>query len=262
MRIGCCLDLTKDARQGFAQAKQLLAAGFDFLEANLTSLATIPQEEYEALKAAVNALGLPVPACNCMLPKEIRIVSPDVDEAALHEYVERAFSRAAGVGVEKAVLGSDKSRQLPPEADQDAAYGEFIAMVRKHVVPACEKYGITVVIEPLRVPCNFINTLADGMRVVRGVDHPQVRLLADTIHVMTSRENIACVREFKPFIRHVHVSDWERELPEFTYSSELTALLREIKQSGYDGDYSFEARPGRDEKGSQRALLLLRQKLR
>ena len=24
MRIGCCLDLTKDARQGFAQAKQLL----------------------------------------------------------------------------------------------------------------------------------------------------------------------------------------------------------------------------------------------
>ena len=100
------------------------------------------------------------------------------------------------------------------------------------------------------------------MRVVRGVDHPQVRLLADTIHVMTSRENIACVREFMPFIRHVHVSDWERELPEFTYSSELTALLREIKQSGYDGDYSFEARPGRDEKGSQRALLLLQQKLR
>lgn len=262
MRIGFCMDLTQDARQGFAQAKHLMAVGFDFLEANLNALAAIPQAEYDPLKAGVSALGLPVPACNCMLPKEIRIVSPGVDETALRDYVDAAFARAAEIGVKKVVLGSDKSRQLPAGADQEAAYAEFISMVRRHVVPACEKYGITVLIEPLRVPCNFINTLADGMRVVRGVNHPQVRLLADTIHVMTSRESIDDVREFMPFIQHVHISDWERALPEFCYSSELTALLRKIKQSGYDGDYSFEARPGRDEMGSQRALLLLKQKLR
>ena len=196
MRIGCCLDLTKDARQGFAQAKQLLAAGFDFLEANLTSLATIPQEEYEALKAAVNALGLPVPACNCMLPKEIRMrSSPGVDEAALHEYVERAFSLARRASAWKRLCWAainpvsflrKRIRMRPTMNSSPWCVSMWFPPVKNTESP--------VVIEPLRVPCNFINTLADGMRVVRGVDHPQVRLLAGITHPCDDLPGKYCLR--------------------------------------------------------------------
>lgn len=261
MRFGNCVDLVAAAKGDRRVVDWMMGAKFDFLEANLTSLARATEAEFQAAKALAEESGMPVPVCNCMFPRDIRIAGGDQQPAAIREYVDSAFLRASALGVKKVVLGSDKSRQLPDGYDQDRAYAEFIDVVKECVVPYCEKYAITVVIEPLRKPCNFINTLPDGMRVVRGVNSPWVMLLADTIHMITSGENPDYVREICGFLRHVHVSDWNRALPEFGYSSELTGVLRAIRLSGYDGDFSFEASAGKTDQSLQRALILLKQKL-
>ena len=98
--------------------------------------------------------------------------------------------------------------------------------------------------------------------VVNGVNHPRVQLLADTIHMITSGEDPACIQTFLPSIRHVHVSDWERRLPQFGYSPELTAVIRNLALSGYDITCSFEVKQSDDDLALQRALLLLKAALR
>ncbi len=263
MRFGNCVDLIAAARNNSPTIARMKAAKFDYIEASLQSIARATEEELAAAKALADRYELPVPVCNGMFPGDVRLVADERNDDAIRAYVDDAFRRASVLGVKKVVLGSDKARQLPDGYDMDTAYEEFIDMIKKCVVPYCEQYGITVVIEPLRnPPCNFINTLPDGMRIVRGVNSPWVQLLADSIHMMSSGEDPAYVHEVRDCLQHVHVSDWDRALPEFGYSSELTAVLREIKKSGYDGDFSFEARVGSGETCLHRALLTLRAKLR
>ncbi len=261
MRFGHCFNLAAAANGGDRRVLDLfLRARFDYAEPGLSSLAAATDAEFENTKALIREYGICTPVCNGMFPAEIRLTAQGVDFGQIEAYVDRAFARAREIGVEKVVLGSDKSRQLPDGYSQDAAYDEMIAAVR-HMLPACETYGITIMIEPLRRPCNFINTLEDGMRVVRGVDHPKVKLLADTIHIMTSGEDLADILAYRDEILHVHVSDWNRALPAFGYSTELTGVLRTLKESGYDGTYSFEAHPPKDDFELQRSLILLKQKL-
>lgn len=257
MRFGNCVDLAQIVREGSKIIQQMMTARFDFLEANLTTLAQATEAEFAAIKRLIAGVPMDVPVCNCMFPGAIRIVGEERNAEQIHEYLDKAFARAAELGVTKVILGSDKSRQQEEGRDQQTAYREFIDVLGECVVPVCSKYAITVLIEPLRKPCNFINTLEDGMRVVRGVDSPRVKLMADTLHVMTSGETPKYIHE----IQHVHVSDWNRALPEFGYSSELTAVLRGIHSGGYAGDFSFETRGANDDESLLRALLLLKQKL-
>ena len=262
MRFGDCLNIVAAVNSGNLHVVELVKKNkFDFIEPSLTAIAQATDAEFAATKKYLQEKGICTPVCNGMFPKEIRLTADGVDFGKISAYVDHAFARAKEIGVEKVVLGSDKSRQLPDGYDQDKAYEEMIAAVKNCVVPYCEKYGIVVMIEPLRRPCNFINTLKDGMRVVYGVNHPMVKLLADTIHMITSGEDPTYVQEIKDYILHVHVSDWNRALPEFGYSPELTAVLREIKRSGYNGTFSFEANAPENDFQLQRSLLLLKQKL-
>ena len=262
MLFGSCINIVAaacgDKRPIADYIKQ---SKFDFMEANLTALKQATEEEYKATRAFLDSFGLPVPVSNSMFPKEIRLTAEGVVPQKVKDYLEIAFSRAHEIGIRKAVLGSDKSRQLPDGYSQDKAYEEMIFIVREAVVPMAEKYDITVLIEPLRRPCNFINTLEDGMRVVNGVNHPKVQLLADTIHMITSGEDPKYVHTITDHIRHVHVSDWNRALPQFGYSPELSAVLRELKAAGYADTFSFEANEPKDRFELQRSLLLLKQKL-
>lgn len=262
MKFGNCVNLVEAAKNRPQFIHDMKKWRFDFVEASFAALTTATEEEFEAAVALAKEADMPVPVCNGMFPgATIRIAGDDRDPEAVKEYVEKGFTRAKKLGVQYVVLGSDKARQLPDGYDQDQAYEEFIELIKEAIVPACEKHEITILIEPLRKPVNFINTLADGMRVVYGVNSPWVKLLADTIHMITSGEDPKYVHEIKDYIKHVHVSDWNRALPEFKYSSELCAVLRELKKSGYDGTYSFEAMAGADYLTLHRSLLTLKQRV-
>lgn len=258
MRFGTYVNINTEDE---VRLKQIKDFGFDYIEPGLADIYEAEETNFDRLVAFLTSIDLSVTACNCMFPSEIRITGEDRQPEKIKEYLEVAFSRASRLNVKKVVLGSGSSRSLPDGYPQDKGYDDIISVVRECVIPACEKYGITVTIEPLRHPCNLINTLSDGMRVVVAVHHPQIRLLADSLHMMSSGEDMDDIIRFVEPLQHVHVCDKDRLLPEFAYSSELTNFLDTLKASGYDGDVSFEANIHSGPFGLQRALLLLKQKL-
>ncbi len=124
-----------------------------------------------------------------------------------------------------------------------------------------EKYDITVVMEPLRASaCNFINTLSDGMKVVDKVNHPRIALLADTIHMMANDDNADDIIKYKDSLKHIHISEMDRIMPEDSYSDFVEKAINNLVTTGYDGTISFETKNGEGLTSMKKALSLLKSK--
>ena len=122
-----------------------------------------------------------------------------------------------------------------------------------------EDADMIVVMEPLRADaCNFINTLADGARVVETVKSPYIQLLADTIHMMSNNDNYDDIVKYKDILKHIHIAELQRIMPEDSYSEYIETVLKNLKQNGYDGTVSFESKNGEGLESMKKALALLK----
>lgn len=237
-------------------------AGFDFVEMRAMLVASLSDEDFEKLCGTLSELDLGC-ECSCALfPKTLRVTGSTVDYKAVADYLELAFSRLKRLGAKKVVFGSAPARALDEETTQDMGYEQISKLCREVVVPAAEKYDITVVIEPLRASaCNFINTLSDGMRVVEAVGHPRIALLADTIHMMSNNDDPDDVVRFRDSLKHVHIAELERMLPEDGYSEFVKKVIGNLVNIGYEGTISFETNNGEGLSSMKKALSLLKSSL-
>jgi sugar phosphate isomerase/epimerase len=112
------------------------------------------------------------------------------------------------------------------------------------VCRAAERVGVTVLLEPLnRYECDYINTLADGMRVAAEVGAPNLKLLADTFHMNIEEADVtASLRAAGGSIGHVHLADTNREAPGHGHL-DVAGVLCALAGAGYRGFLSFEVLP-------------------
>jgi len=103
---------------------------------------------------------------------------------------------------------------------------------------------VTIVIEPLNCgECNIINTVAEAMKYVAVVGHPNLRCLVDSFHFWLEDEPLENLREAVPAIAHVHVADKVgRTAPGESGQSDYRPFFRVLKDGGYDGLISVEAK--------------------
>lgn len=261
MRYGMCTDIataTRD-RVEYALLERIKAAGFDYVEFPLMMIETLSDEDFEFLLSELRRLDL---ACDCScnyFPGRIKVTGPTRDKAVIDEYLDKAMGRAARMGVKKIVFGSNNSRNLPEGEPLEQGYDELCATLTESCVPFCRKYGITVVMEPLRYTAtNIMITVKDGEYVVKRVNQPEVKLLADLMHMMYNEEDMNDLKEIQPLLRHVHVCERDRILPEDGYSDELKKGLDVLKAIGYDETISFEAKGGNGPESLGKALALIK----
>jgi sugar phosphate isomerase/epimerase len=247
MRIGCCCDI-QDGPIAYA-------AGFDFIECKVVSL--LPEENGDNANAIITqhkAAPLPVAAFNVFLPRELKIVGPEVDSARLVRYVESALARVKEIGAEIVVFGSGASRSIPDGFPLAEAREQTIAFLH-HVADAAERNGITVVIEPLnRKESNTILSVAEGVELARAVNRPSIQVLADFYHMDEEEESLAHLTEYATWLKHIHVADTDRRAPGtgvYPYA-EFAARLHQANYAGMVSiecrwqDFAAEARPAVD----------------
>jgi len=238
--------------------EDILAAGYDYVEFPLMQTAALSGEDFDALERWLKGNGL---GCDCtcnMFPPQVRLTGERVDLVRVRDYLEGALERLERLGTRKIVLGSSGARNLPQGIGEAAGYDQLAFLMEAVVIPLLERHDMTVAIEPInRDEANFIRTLPEGMKLVRRLDHPRVRLLADTIHMLREEESPAELTQYRPWLEHVHVSELGRGLPVWGYTPELAALLSELRAAEPTGTVSFETGPaGRTEMA--RALARLR----
>ena len=264
MKYGFCKEFSTPMKTevDYELIKMIKEAGFDFVEMRAMLVESLSDEEFEKLANLLEELQLGCEVSCALFPRTLRVTGKEVDEKAIEAYLEKTFARLKRLGAKKVVFGSAPARALDEETTQDMGYEQIAKICKEIIVPACEKYDITVVMEPLRAAaCNFINTLADGMRVVKAVNHPRIQLLGDTIHMMSNNDNPEDVVNFKDSLKHVHIAELERMLPEDGYSEFVQTVINNLVKTGYEGTISFETKNGEGLESMKKALALLKKSL-
>ena len=234
MRFGVCTD--------FSSGPALARAGYDFVELHVQNHLK-PQEPEEAFLPVlekIKACPVRCEAANCFVPGGLKIAGPDADLDKLRAYVAVAFERAKRAGIRTIVFGSGGARQIPDGVDRGAAWKQLVQF-GKMIAPLAAKQGCTVAVEPLnRKECNVLNSVGEGARYVREVNHPAVRLLADAYHWGLDSDGYDDLVAAGPLLCHVHVATFPPREPPGFGTCDLAPFFRALREGGYDGRVSIE----------------------
>ena len=261
MRYGFCKEFSTPMKTevDYELIRMIKEAGFDYVEMRAMLVESLTDEEFERLANTLSELSLGCDCCCALFPRTIRVTGAEIDYARIEAYIEKTFSRCHRLGARTIVFGSAPARALDEHTDEETGYRQIVEVIRRAVVPACLRYGITVVMEPLRADaCNFIHTLAEGARVVEAVGSPYVRLLGDTIHMNSNSDDPEDVVKYRDILHHFHIAELGRVLPEEEYSDYTRTVIERLRGIGYDGTISFETKNGEGLASMKRALALLK----
>lgn len=227
------------------QLEDVAAWGYDYAEGLPGLLGVDPSGVEGADRGAVQrALDLlqdaPVPLaalCGFLPDPEgygLMVVGPHVDRARLRDYTIRLFDAMRRAGIDVIGYGSGSSRWVPDGFPRDQALEQvrdFLRMCDDLGAPR----GVRVALEPYnRDDANLLNTVAEGLALVRQVDRPHCRLMADFFHIRLNNESFDELEAAGPYLVHAHIAEPGRGRP-MTLPEEHAAFLRALRATGYDG---------------------------
>jgi len=235
MRIGLCA-----SAEHAAAAK---AAGCEYIELNFTTVARMDEETFAETKAALEAAGLRSEAMNCFIPGDFNLYTLE-DGAALEAYMRFGLARAVALGTEAIVFGSAGARRLPKGVGKPEGLRKLLPWFQMAGELAAES-GLAVVVEPLNYgEDNAVNTLLEGLALMRQVDLSGLRLLADMYHMGENGEDYADILQAGADLRHCHIArpaGRKYPLPGDGYG--YAPFFSALRQIGYAGRLSIEASP-------------------
>ncbi len=249
MKIGFC---AKPER-----LEEIRDAGFDYIELPVNYVAALSGEEFDRLAEKVREGALPCPAFNLLFPGTMKLLDGSCTEQEIRDYLDGALKRVSALGGRVVVFGSGKSRARPEGMGYDEA---FRALARVCVLcgEAAEKYGLTVVIEPLnRGECNMINSVAEGACLRAAANHPRVQLLADYYHIAMEGEPPADLARLGG-IAHCHIAALAGRRIPLEAEEGFRTLFSAMKKTGYEGLLSVEGKCENLKNEGPEALRLLR----
>ncbi len=242
MKFGCCVGMEID------KIMVLQEAGYDYIELPVVGLnpEKITNAEFKELKKEILSPGLKPEVFNNFLPGDLKVTGPEVSSLRLTSYVETALERVAELGGEIVVFGSGKAREIPDGFSADEANSQIIEFCQ-FLAKEARKNEITVAIEPLNSRAtNTVNTLLEGLKLVREVKQPEIKLLVDLFHLTEEDEPFDDIYQAQSELVHVHipVPDIEGVNPypkRFLHKK----FFQYLKQIDYQGRITVEDNGGR-----------------
>lgn len=206
--------------------------GADYVETGFDVPAREDGTEYDAFRAALEKHSIRCESANCFLPGGLKPVGENVDHDALRRYIDRGMSRGAEIGLKTVVFGSGGARSVPEGFPFDKAFRQLVFFLREIAGPIAEKYGITVVVEPL-CDCNIISTAKEGVMLAAAADLPNVRGLVDLFHMVKMHDAIDNIRDLKGMISHAHIAEPSRRVyPADPAGYDYQAFLSALEYAG------------------------------
>ncbi len=228
-----------------ANAVELKAAGIQFLTEN-TNRFLVPDQSEEVFLANLElakAAPLPILACNGFIrPKHLRSVGADARHDEVMIWAEACFRRLSLAGGTFIVFGSSGSRRLRDGWPKEKADEQFVALL-KRMGPVARNYGVTVALEQLRAKeCNYINHVAEGAAIVRAVDHPNVRQLADFYHMIEMGDTPEDLAQAMDVIVHVEIAEPDGRSVPGVNNYDFRPYFKVLQDHNYTGAISIEGR--------------------
>lgn len=228
-KIGCCTKVKN--------LDSALKYNIDYVELPLSEIifSDNKKETIELIKERkINCF-----AVTKFLNNSIKISSDSFNSEKVLTYIEDAFSTMRELGSTIGVFGNSKSRMILDEECIEEHNQKMISFC-KNLGDLAKKYGVTIGIEPLnKKQCNYINTVEEAAKIVKLIDHPNIKIVADFYHMAQENESIESLKENFDLICHVHTAELQnRKYPIYDNSQKL--LINTLREMGYNGCISIE----------------------
>jgi hydroxypyruvate isomerase len=191
--------------------------------------------------------------------QKINMVEPAGRDVFLKE-VERNLVFAQKLEIPMALLMSGNA--VPSLSFEQ----QFAAVVdcAKRAGDLAAKAGITLIFEPLNTKVNhkgyFLSNCVDGLRLMKEVNHPNVRLLFDLYHEQVERGDvIRTALAAMPYVKVFHVADNPGRHEPGTGEMNYANIYKAIAKAGYAEYITMEYLPVEEQVSSlQKALKEMR----
>ena len=181
--------------------------------------------------------------CACMGPDRDLRGTPEQQETGV-QYLLKLVDYAAELG-SSTVVGPVYSAVGRADAVPEKEYRKQWRTVVKNLKTVCRhaaKKGIIISLEPLnRYETDFINTVDQGLEMIRDVGSPALKLLLDTFHMnMEEKKQAKAIRKAGKAIGHFHACGCDRGTPGNDHI-DWPAIAAALKAVKYDGDVVIES---------------------
>ena len=237
MRYGYCLDLDLINSPIFEAVR---AAGFDYIETQLTKLLNLPPDQYKKVLTRLAEAGLPCRAAMMIFPYDMPLVSEARDLAAIEAHARKTLAIAGALGCETVVFGHGGTRRVP-EGMAYAYARERLIDVLRLLARLAAPYNLKIAVEPL-CDTDMIVSFPEAAALAAECGGA-VGALFDLYHgaaLGQSPMDIAAAPE-KAF--HLHIAcPGSRTVPlESDDQGPYIAFAEAAKAIGYHGKLSIEA---------------------
>ena len=237
-----------------AACRKAAELGFDAIEIFAPSPDAV---DVLALREQLKELNLDVAAVGTgagMVVHGLSLTDPDANQRRQ----ARAFIREIidfGAGFQApAIIGSMQGKWSG--ALDKAAALDLLREALNELGAHAGKQGVTLIYEPLnRYETNLVNTVAQGVDLMKSLSTDSVKLLADLFHMNIEETNLAdAIRAGEGFIGHVHFVDSNRRATGMGHM-DLAPVAVALGEIGYDRYASAEAFPYPDSETAARRTI-------
>ncbi len=246
VKFAICQELFEDWDWS-RQCAFVAETGYTGIEVAPFTLARRPRdvsaEKRREMKDAAASHGLEIIGLHWLLAKTegLHLTSPDRDiRQGTADYLRELADLCADLGGKVMVFGSPPQRNLQPGVTREQAY-QYATDVFQSAMPYLAEREVFLCMEPLTTKeTDFCNTCAEGLELIKRVDHPNFVLHQDVKAMLGEGTSLPdLIREYSSVTKHFHVNDSNLLGPgmgETDYRPIFEALL----ETGYSGWVSVE----------------------
>ena len=227
-----------------ARAAELGYTGLELAPFTLDPLITdVTADRRARLRREAEAAGVRIIGLHWLLAKTDGFHLTSADAAVRKrtgEYLAELARAAADLGGDILVLGSPAQRKLPAGVSRQQA-DDLALDTLKHCLPELERSRVRLCLEPLTpAETDFLNTAAEGVELIRRLDHPLVRLHLDVKAMSAETEPVPdVIKANARHLAHFHANDPNRRGPGFG-DTDFKPIFRALKDVNYTGWVSVE----------------------
>ena len=166
------------------------------------------------------------------------------DQQTAHTYIKTLIDQAVIMGCPSIIGPIYSVVGLIGAHSEEEKEQQFELVVRnlKPLAAYAQEQGVTLCIEPLnRFETDFLNTCDQGLRLVKAVDSPAVKLHLDTFHMNIEEKNqAAAIRKAGPLLGHFHACGSDRGTPGGDHIA-WEPIVEALREIDYKGDIVIES---------------------
>ena len=243
MEFGYCIDnrfLLDDDPRGREIFGGVLAAGYDYIETQLTRLLALSPAGYAGFKHRLTDAGVPCRVGMMLFPYDMPLVAEERDLAAITAHAARTLSIAADLGCELIVFGHGGIRAVPEGMAYETAQSRLLDILRL-LGGLAQPHGLKIAVEPL-CDTNMITSFPQAAEIARQCG-PAIGAVFDLYHATALGQSPTDIAQLPEKLFHLHIANpTGRTVPADTDDqAPYEAFAAAARQCGYDGKLSVEA---------------------